>query len=124
MTWRWVVWWVIVPRTELSSRWMSSSPPLACPVRAVFGRGLGLWAGYGRFCGVCLGCGVVSSGVGVRRGLVGAVPFTRVSNALFRDGRISFKAKGLFGLIASHRSGWRVSVAALAGCGREGRDAV
>ena len=74
--------------------------------------------------GLCTGCGVVSSGVGVRRGLVGSVPFTQVSNALFRDGRISFKAKGLFGLIASHRSGWRVSVAALAGCGREGRDAV
>ena len=84
-------------------------------------------SGWGGGAGVRVGrvgCGVVSAGVGVRRGKLGGVPFTQVSNALFRDGRISFKAKGLFGLIASHRSGWRVSVTALVGCGREGRDAV
>ena len=106
---------------------MSSSPVLACPLAVLSACSYAGW-GWGRggvdVRGLCTGCGVVSSGVGVRRGLVGAVPFTQVSNALFRDGRISFKAKGLFGLIASHRSGWRVSVAALAGCGREGRDAV
>ncbi|MFD4630317.1 hypothetical protein ACFVYR_21040 [Streptomyces sp. NPDC058284] len=50
--------------------------------------------------------------------------FVQIANALFRDARISFKAKGLFGLITSHRDGWRVTVAGLARAGTDGRDAV
>lgn len=63
-------------------------------------------------------------GVGVRRGVMAADHFTQIANALFRDSRISFKAKGIFGLISTHREGWRVSVGDLAKWGREGRDAV
>ncbi|MGW1067424.1 hypothetical protein ACWD4F_23255 [Streptomyces aureus] len=50
--------------------------------------------------------------------------FTQIANALFRDPRISFKAKGLFGLISTHRDGWRVTVAMLARSGTEGTTAV
>lgn len=62
--------------------------------------------------------------MGVRRGVMAEDHFTQIANALFRDSRISFKAKGLFGLISTHRDGWRVSVGDLAHSGREGRDAV
>jgi hypothetical protein len=50
--------------------------------------------------------------------------FTQIANNLFRDARMSFKAKGLFGLISTHREGWHVTVADLARRGREGVDAV
>lgn len=63
-------------------------------------------------------------GVGIRRGAMAGDRFTQISNALFRDPRISFKAKGLFGLISTHRDGWRVTVAELAKCSTDGRDAV
>ncbi|MFD7015241.1 hypothetical protein [Streptomyces sp. NPDC059928] len=63
-------------------------------------------------------------GAGVRRGAMAGDRFTQISNALFRDPRISFKAKGLFGLISTHRDGWRVTVAEVARCSTDGRDAV
>ncbi|WP_331721522.1 hypothetical protein [Streptomyces sp. NBC_00212] len=63
-------------------------------------------------------------GAGVRRGTMAGDRFTQISNALFRDPRISFKAKGLFGLISTHRDGWRVTVAELAKCSTDGRGAV
>ncbi|MFE9057307.1 hypothetical protein ACFYN4_20915, partial [Streptomyces mutabilis] len=50
--------------------------------------------------------------------------FTQIANGLFRDGRLSFKAKGLFGLISTHREGWRMKVTDLARCGRDGEAAV
>jgi hypothetical protein len=50
--------------------------------------------------------------------------FTQIANALFRDRRISFKAKGIFGLVSTHRDGWRVSVNELARLGPDGRDSV
>ncbi|MFC7219245.1 hypothetical protein ACFQLX_13865 [Streptomyces polyrhachis] len=50
--------------------------------------------------------------------------FTRISNALFRDPRLSFKAKGIFGLISTHRDGHEVSVEALAECAPDGVKAV
>ncbi|WP_427168815.1 hypothetical protein ACQF4J_47160 (plasmid) [Streptomyces sp. C1-1] len=50
--------------------------------------------------------------------------FTQVANDLFRDTRLSFKAKGLFGYISTHRDGWQVTVAELVRRGREGVDAV
>ena len=40
--------------------------------------------------------------------------FTQIANALFRDARLSFKAKGLYGLLSTHRNGWRITVTALA----------
>ncbi|MEV6758416.1 hypothetical protein [Streptomyces sp. NPDC051214] len=63
-------------------------------------------------------------GARVRRGEMAGDRFTQIANAFFRDPRISFKAKGIFGLISTHRDGWRVSVAELARCGPEGPSAV
>ncbi|MEU2587322.1 hypothetical protein ABZ612_31290 [Streptomyces avermitilis] len=63
-------------------------------------------------------------GAGIRRGVMAADQFTQIANALFRDSRISFKAKGLFGYISTHRDGWQVTVANLARHGRERVDAV
>ncbi|MEU5436447.1 hypothetical protein AB0G73_24135 [Streptomyces sp. NPDC020719] len=63
-------------------------------------------------------------GAGIRRGVMAGDRFTQISNALFRDPRISFKAKGLFGLISTHRDGWRITVAELSRCATDGRDAV
>lgn len=60
----------------------------------------------------------------IRRGVMATDHFTQIANALFRDHRLSFKAKGLFGYIASHQNGWEISVAGLVRCGPDGRDAV
>ncbi|WP_031487315.1 hypothetical protein [Streptomyces bicolor] len=63
-------------------------------------------------------------GRGIRRGVMAGDQFTQIANGLFRDHRMSFKAKGLFGLISTHREGWHMTVADLARRGREGVDAV
>ncbi|MFE5847188.1 hypothetical protein ACFQ7N_36770 [Streptomyces niveus] len=63
-------------------------------------------------------------GAGIRRGPMAADNFTQIANSLFRDPALSFKAKGIFGLISTHTNGWKVSVAELARHGREGVDAV
>ncbi|MEU7061479.1 hypothetical protein [Streptomyces sp. NPDC046197] len=64
------------------------------------------------------------AGAGIRRGVMAKDQFTQIANALFRDSRISFKAKGLFGHISTHRDGWQITVANLARHGRERIDAV
>ncbi|MEU0047290.1 hypothetical protein [Streptomyces werraensis] len=61
---------------------------------------------------------------GVRRGVMAADQFTQIANGLFRDGRLSFKAKGIFGYVSTHRDGWQVTVSELVRRGREGIDAV
>jgi hypothetical protein len=63
-------------------------------------------------------------GMGIRRGVMAGDQFTQIANGLFRDQRMSFKSKGLFGLISTHREGWHMTVADLARRGREGVDAV
>ncbi|WP_455362356.1 hypothetical protein [Streptomyces sp. SYSU K21746] len=63
-------------------------------------------------------------GAGVRRGVMAADQFTQIANGLFRDRRISYRAKGLFGYISTHRNGWLVTIAALVALGPDGRDAV
>jgi hypothetical protein len=50
--------------------------------------------------------------------------FTQIANGLFRDNRISYRAKGLFGYISTHRDGWQITAANLARHGREHVDAV
>ncbi|MGV9248118.1 hypothetical protein [Streptomyces sp. NPDC003710] len=65
-----------------------------------------------------------SPGAGIRRGVMAADQFTQIANGLFRDGRLSFKAKGLFGLISTHRDGWRMTVTDLARRGHDGEAAV
>ncbi|MEV5011351.1 hypothetical protein [Streptomyces sp. NPDC055692] len=63
-------------------------------------------------------------GAGIRRGVMAADQFTQIANGLFRDPKISFKAKGIFGCISTHRAGWHVTVADLVRAGPDGRDAV
>ncbi|WP_369228792.1 helix-turn-helix domain-containing protein [Streptomyces sp. R21] len=63
-------------------------------------------------------------GAGIRRGAMAADQFTQIANGLFRDPKISFKAKGIFGYISTHRAGWHVTVADLVRAGPDGRDAV
>ncbi|GAQ65437.1 hypothetical protein [Streptomyces scabiei] len=63
-------------------------------------------------------------GAGVRRGVMAGDQFTQIANGLFRDSRLSFKAKGIFGYVSTHRDGWQVTVAELVRRGREGVDAV
>ncbi|MFB7577079.1 hypothetical protein [Streptomyces sp. NPDC056165] len=63
-------------------------------------------------------------GAGIRRGVMAADQFTQIANGLFRDSRLSFKAQGLFGLISTHRDGWRMSVTDLARRSRDGEGAV
>ncbi|MED7828727.1 hypothetical protein, partial [Streptomyces chiangmaiensis] len=66
----------------------------------------------------------VGFGAGIRRGVMAADQFTQIANGLFRDSRLSFKAKGIFGYVSTHRDGWQVSVAELVRRGTEGVDAV
>ncbi|MEU3756375.1 hypothetical protein AB0H17_27045 [Streptomyces olivoreticuli] len=66
----------------------------------------------------------MSYGAGIQRGPMAGDHFTQIANALFRDRRLSFKAKGIFGLISTHRDGWRVTVATLVRSGTDGKSAV
>ncbi|MFE5894847.1 hypothetical protein ACFQ6E_38780 [Streptomyces sp. NPDC056462] len=61
---------------------------------------------------------------GIRRGVMAADPFTQVANSVFRDSRLSFKAKGIFGYVSTHANGWQVTVADLVRLGPDGREAV
>ncbi|WP_246094892.1 helix-turn-helix domain-containing protein [Streptomyces roseicoloratus] len=50
--------------------------------------------------------------------------FTRIANQLFRDARLSFKAKGIFGLISTHRDGYGLSMESIAAASTDGVSAV
>ncbi|MGW2492365.1 hypothetical protein ACWCV9_34875 [Streptomyces sp. NPDC001606] len=63
-------------------------------------------------------------GAGVRRGVMAGDQFTQIANGLFRDSRLSYKAKGIFGYVSTHRDGWQVTVADLVSVGPDGREAV
>lgn len=63
-------------------------------------------------------------GSGIRRGVMAADRFTQIANGLFREDRISYRAKGLFGCLSTHRDGWQVTVPDLARHGGERVDAV
>lgn len=63
-------------------------------------------------------------GTGIQRGRMAGDNFTQIANALFRDTRMGFKAKGIFGLISTHTDGWRVTVADLVRAGTDGKSAV
>ncbi|MFI1801973.1 hypothetical protein ACH427_32225 [Streptomyces sp. NPDC020379] len=60
----------------------------------------------------------------IRRGLMAADRFTQVSNGLFRDPRITLKAKGLFGLLSTHRDGYGVTASGIARQTKEGVSAI
>lgn len=50
--------------------------------------------------------------------------YTQIHNRLFRDKRLSFKAKGIFGLISTHRDGYGVTPEWIAAAGTDGPAAV
>lgn len=60
----------------------------------------------------------------IERGPMAADNFTQISNSLFRDPRLSAKAKGVFGFISTHRSGWGVTPESIAACMTDGVSAV
>ncbi len=64
----------------------------------------------------------------IRRGPMAAdvfeQQFTQIHNAVFRDNRMSFKAKGIFGLISTHRDGYGLSIESIVACSTDGVAAV
>ncbi|MGW0844304.1 hypothetical protein ACWD26_30025 [Streptomyces sp. NPDC002787] len=64
----------------------------------------------------------------IRRGPMAAdvfeQQFTQIHNAVFRDPRMSFKAKGIFGLISTHRDGYGLSIESVVACSTDGVAAV
>ncbi|MFE6086017.1 hypothetical protein [Streptomyces virginiae] len=64
----------------------------------------------------------------IRRGPMAAdvfeQQFTRIHNAVFRDRRMSYKAKGIFGLISTHRDGFGLSIESLTSFSTDGVSAV
>ncbi|MFF7550816.1 hypothetical protein ACFZCU_45495 [Streptomyces canus] len=63
-------------------------------------------------------------GAGIHRGVMAADQFTQIANGLFRATELSYKAKGLFGLLSTHKEGWRMTVTDIARRGRDGESAV
>ncbi|MER6684661.1 hypothetical protein [Streptomyces olivaceoviridis] len=64
----------------------------------------------------------------IRRGPMAAdvfeEQFTQIHNAVFRDNRMSFKAKGIFGLISTHRDGYGLSIESIVARSTDGVAAV
>lgn len=60
----------------------------------------------------------------IRRGPMAADQFTQISNALFRDPRLSAKAKGIFGFISTHREDWGVTPESIAAAMKDGVSAI
>lgn len=50
--------------------------------------------------------------------------FTILDNAAIRDGRLSFKARGIYAFVMSQREGYGISAEGLAKASKEGRDAI
>ncbi|WP_052442933.1 helix-turn-helix domain-containing protein [Streptacidiphilus neutrinimicus] len=65
-----------------------------------------------------------SSFARIRRGTMAADRFTQIANDLFRDQRLSYKAKGIFGVLASHRDGYGITPRRLAEQSTDGLDAI
>lgn len=50
--------------------------------------------------------------------------FSQIPNDYLRDGRLSLKARGLLGLLMSHKEGWSLSIQSLVTQNIEGKDAI
>jgi len=53
-----------------------------------------------------------------------SIGFTQVSNEIFNDEKLSFKAKGLYGFLMSKPDGWNFEANRIAGQSKDGRRAV
>lgn len=60
----------------------------------------------------------------IERGPMAGDNFTQISNGLFRDPRLSAKAKGIFGLISTHRAGWGLTPESIAAAMKDGVSAI
>lgn len=60
----------------------------------------------------------------IRRGPMAADNFTQISNTLFRDPRLSAKAKGIFGFISTHREGWGITPETISAAMTDGVSAI
>lgn len=60
----------------------------------------------------------------IERGPMAADNFTQISNGLFRDPRLSAKAKGVFGFISTHRQGWGLTPESIAASMKDGTSAI
>lgn len=60
----------------------------------------------------------------IERGPMAADNFTQISNGLFRDPRLSAKAKGIFGFISTHRNGWGLTPESIAAAMKDGVSAI
>lgn len=60
----------------------------------------------------------------IERGPMAADNFTQISNGLFRDPRMSAKAKGIFGFISTHRAGWGLTPESIAAAMKDGVSAI
>jgi hypothetical protein len=60
----------------------------------------------------------------IERGPMAADNFTQISNGLFRDPRLSAKAKGIFGFISTHRAGWGLTPESIAAAMKDGVSAI
>ncbi|MEU6054199.1 helix-turn-helix domain-containing protein [Streptomyces xanthochromogenes] len=56
----------------------------------------------------------------IQRGQMAGDNFTQIANSLFRDPRLSAKAKGIFGFISTHRDGWGVTPESIAAAMKDG----
>ncbi|MGV9814739.1 hypothetical protein ACWDTQ_22900 [Streptomyces cellulosae] len=61
---------------------------------------------------------------GIWLGPMGADRYTTISNDFFRDPHLSAKAKGVFGLISTHRNGWALTIPKIVKQMRDGTAAV
>ena len=60
----------------------------------------------------------------IRRGPMAADAFTQIRNSFFRDPRLTFKDKGVFGLISTHQDGFGVTPESIAHFSVDGVSAV
>lgn len=63
-------------------------------------------------------------GAPLARGPMGGDQFTSIHNHVFRDARLSAKARGIFGFLSTHADGERTDTKSITQAMKDGRDAV
>lgn len=67
---------------------------------------------------------VTTEDSGIKRGYMATDQFTQISNALFRDSRLSAKAMGVFGHISTHEDGYGITAESISRHVRDGVSAI